>query len=106
MHVSIDADREVAKDGMLFETSGLEFTSPGKDTHRLKDAQRLALAAAVDDDNDFARKLGDGLACSAGERRIISWRKSITALPPCHGALEQAMAENVACPMSLLTTDA
>lgn len=102
MHVSIDADREVAKDGMLFETSGLEFTSPGNQ-HRLKDAQRLALAVAVDDNDDFALRLRNGLACFGGERRIVSWRRSNVDLPLCPAELVEAVVEKKACRIILLT---
>jgi len=94
IHVSIDADREVAKDGMLFETSGLE---------RLKDAQRLALVVDVDDDNRFASRMREDLASFAGERRIVSWRKSSRKLPTCPPELERIIVENKACRVFLLT---
>src|SRR6266567_3898941 len=42
LHVSIDAGRRAAKEGALFETSGLEFTYAGKGQQRLSEAQRLA----------------------------------------------------------------
>ena len=103
IHVSIDSDKEVAKDGMLFETSGLEFTSPGKGEQRLTGARRLALAIAVDDDNQFARRVREGLTSFAGERRIVSWRKSSRELPPCPLELEQAIVEKQACRVILLT---
>lgn len=101
LHVSIDADKEVAKDGMLFETSGLEFTMPGKGGQRLKDAQRLALAVAVDDSGQFTPRAG--LAGFGGERRIVSWRKSSADLPACPSGLEQAVITNKACRVLLLT---
>ncbi len=104
MHVSIDLDRAVAKDGMLFETSGLEFTTPGKNEQRLKDAQRLALAVAVDDNHDFSHRLQEGFASFGGERRIISWRKSnVVDLPACPTELEQTIAEKRFCRVFLLT---
>lgn len=101
LHVSIDADKEVAKDGMLFETSGMEFTAPGKGEQRLKDAQRLALAIAVDDSEQFTPRAG--LAGFGGERRIVSWRKSSTDLPSCPSGLEQTVVTNKACRVFLLT---
>lgn len=101
LHVSIDADKEVAKDGMLFETSGLEFTTPGKGEQRLKNAQRLALAVAVDDSEQFTPCAG--LAGFGGERRIVSWRKSSADLPPCPSGLEQTIVTNKACRVFLLT---
>jgi CRISPR-associated protein Cmr3 len=101
LHVSIDADKEVAKDGMLFETSGLEFTTPGKGGQRLKGAQRLALAVAVDNSEQFIPRAG--LAGFGGERRIVSWRKSSADLPSCPSGLEQTIITNKACRVFLLT---
>jgi CRISPR-associated protein Cmr3 len=99
-HVSIDADKEVAEDGMLFETSGLEFTVPGSSEHRLKEARRLALAVAADDSNYSIRA---GLARFGGERRIVTWRKSTEKLPPCPPKLEQAIIKGRSCRVILLT---
>ncbi len=101
LHVSIDADKEVAREGMLFLTSGLEFTFPGKGDQRLKDAQRLALAIDVDDNKQFTPSAG--LAGFGGERRIVSWRKSSAILPSCPPTLEQAIIANKACRVFLLT---
>jgi len=101
LHVSIDADKETARDGMLFGTSGLEFTSPGKDERRLQDAKRLALAVAVDDHSKFISQAG--LASFGGERRIVSWRKSKMELPLCPEGLKKAIVEDEACRVILLT---
>jgi CRISPR-associated protein Cmr3 len=101
LHVSIDADKEVAKEGMLFETSGLEFTAPGKDEGRLKDAQRLALAVAVDDHEQFTPRAG--LGGFGGERRMVSWRASSTDLPLCPPELAQTIIADGACRVFLLT---
>jgi CRISPR-associated protein Cmr3 len=106
LHVSIDADREAAKDGMLFGTSGLEFTLPGRGEQRLLNARRLALAVAVDNDttnHHTAFTLRTGLAGLAGERRIVAWRKSNMDLPPCPDELVQAIIANTACRIILLT---
>lgn len=101
LHVSIDADKEVAREGMLFLTSGLEFTFPGKGDQRLKDAQRLALAIDVDDDKQFMPSAG--LAGFGSERRIVTWRESSATLPSCPPTLEQAIIANKACRVFLLT---
>ncbi len=101
LHVSIDADKEVAKDGMLFGTSGLEFNTPGKGGQRLKGAQRLALAVAVDDSEQFTPRAG--LAGFGGERRIVSWRASSADLPSYPSELEQSITTNKACRVFLLT---
>lgn len=101
LHVSIDADKEVARDGMLFQTSGMEFTIPGKGNQRLGDAQRLALAVVVDDDSDFVPR--PGLACFGGERRLVTWRKSNVDLPSCPADLEEKIIVDKACRIILLT---
>jgi CRISPR-associated protein Cmr3 len=103
LHVSIDPAREIAKDGMLFETSGLEFTLSGGGIRRLRDAQRLALVVTVDDDNQFARQMREGLACFAGERRIVSWRRSNLDFPQCPPELEEAIIQKKAYRVVLLT---
>lgn len=102
MHVSIDAEKFVAKEGMLFQTSGLEFTAPGKDEKRLAHAQRLALAVAVDNKFQFSIK-NDGLTSFGGERRVVSWRRSNAKLPSCPDKLEQAIVDAQACRVFLLT---
>jgi CRISPR-associated protein Cmr3 len=100
MHVSIDAGKEVAKDGMLFETSSLEFTAPGSGKQRLRNAQRLALAVAVDD-NDYAIRAG--LTGFGGERRIVTWRKSGAELPTPSVQLVQTIISDKYCRLILLT---
>ena len=101
LHVSIDASTEVARDGMLFGTSGLEFTSPDKDEPSLQNAKRLALAVVVDDSNLFIPQAG--LASFGGERRIVSWRKSDMKLPSCPEDLKRSIIEDKACRLILLT---
>ncbi len=83
LHVSIDADRRAAKEGALFETSGLEFTYAGKGQQRLSEAQRLALAIIVGEDKGTQNTIHGGITGFAGERRIVSWRKSNSQLPTC-----------------------
>jgi CRISPR-associated protein Cmr3 len=87
---------------MLFQTSGLEFTAPGKDEKRLAHAQRLALAVAVDDKFQFSIQ-NDGLTSFGGERRIVSWRKSNAKLPSYSDKLEQTIVDAHACRVFLLT---
>lgn len=101
VHVSIDADKEIAKDGMLFGTSGLEFSSPGKNEQRLQNAKRLALAVDIDNNHQFTPRAG--LASFGGERRIVSWRKSKLELPSCPKELEEKIIEDKACRVILLT---
>ncbi len=98
LHVSIDPETGTARDGMLFETAGLEFTH-GK---QIREAKRLALAVEVDEDEQ-SKKMEQGLAHLGGERRIVDWRKSDTTLPGCPKELEDAIVETGACRMFLLT---
>ena len=98
LHVSIDPETGTARDGMLFETSGLEFAH-GKQIHKTK---RLALAVEVDEDG-LGKKIEPGLTHLGGERRVVSWRKSDKAFPPCLTELEDAIVKTGACRMLLLT---
>ena len=111
-HVSIDADRLVAKDGALFVTSGLEFTHTSKNHEkRLSEAQRLALAIDVEESKKFS--IQEGLGSLGGERRIVRWRKSTstrlewpaksTAEATEIEKIEQMIIHNRACRVVLLT---
>lgn len=100
LHVSIATDSETAKDGMLFETSGLEFTAPGAGKQRLRKARRLALAI-VAEDSDYS--IRSGLAALGGERRLVTWRKSSVALPDCPAELAAAIITARRCRVFLLT---
>src|SRR5438270_2960353 len=103
LHVSIDADRRAAKEGALFETSGLEFTHAGERQQRLSEAQRLALAIIVGEDKDTPITIRGGTTGFAGERRIVSWRKSSSKLLTCHPDLKDAIKAQKACRVFLLT---
>src|SRR6266581_420319 len=103
LHVSIDAGRRAAKEGALFETSGLEFTYAGKGQQRLSEAQRLALAVIVGKDKDTQNTIRGGTTGFAGERRIVSWRKSNSQLPTCDPDLKEAIKTQKACRVFLLT---
>ncbi len=103
MHVSIDNDKAVSKDGMLFETAGLEFTASDKQEKSLQKAHRLALAIAVDDDHELAPRLSNGLASFGGERRIVSWRKSSATFPECPQQLTDTIVHDKFCRIFLLT---
>lgn len=104
LHVSINPDTLTAKEGALFETSGLEFTStsPGRDYEtRLSGARRLALAVAVD--KKETSSIRTGLAFLGGERRMVSWRRSSSDLPECPPKLLTAIIKQKACRVLLLT---
>jgi CRISPR-associated protein Cmr3 len=99
LHVSIDTEKETARDGMLFGTSGLEFTFLDKDEPSLQHAKRLALAVDV----DGSTQPGTGLASFGGERRMVSWRESSMQLPTCPEELKKTIIEEKACRLILLT---
>lgn len=102
LHVSMNPDTLTAKESALFETSGLEFTSVGKNYGtRLSGTQRLALAVAVDQNQ--APNIQAGLANLGGERRMVSWRKNDTDLPQCPPELLEVIMKNKACRVLLLT---
>ncbi len=102
LHVSMNPDTLTAKEGALFETSGLEFTSAGKDYGtRLSGARRLALAVVVDENE--ASNIQAGLASLGGERRMVSWRKSESDQPQCPPELLAAIIKEKACRVLLLT---
>ena len=103
LHVSIDADRRAAREGALFETSGLEFTHSGESHQRLSEAQRLALAIIVGEDEDARHTIRGGTTGFAGERRIVSWRKSNSTLPICDPDIKKAVKTQKACRLFLLT---
>ncbi len=102
LHVSMNPETWTAKEGALFETSGLEFTSPGRDYEtRLSRARRLALAVVVD--RREAPGIVAGLARLGGERRMVSWRRSNSDLPECPPKLLTAIIKQKACRVLLLT---
>jgi CRISPR-associated protein Cmr3 len=102
LHVSMDSEKEMGKEGQLFGTSGLEFTHPGKKEKRLHDARRLALALDVED-QDFKTTPLPGVAGLAGERRIVTWRQSKKEFPVCPDDIKKAIKSNGYCRLVLLT---
>ena len=101
IHVSIDPEKLAGKDGALFGTSGLEFSSgkPGK----LSSAKQLALAVSVD--SEVGEQMPTGFAGFAGERRIVNWRKSSSDFPSptCPDELVEDILKHKACRLILLT---
>jgi CRISPR-associated protein Cmr3 len=102
LHVSIDSDKEMGKEGLLFGTSGLEFTHPGEKEKRLHEARRLALALDIED-NDHGTTPLAGVASFGGERRIVTWRQSNEGFPPCPDEIKQAIKKTKYCRLVLLT---
>ncbi|MHB8597018.1 MAG: type III-B CRISPR module-associated Cmr3 family protein [Ktedonobacteraceae bacterium] len=101
IHVSIDSDSFTAKEGMLFGTSGLEFTHVDTNPDRKESPTRLALAMAVDNNEQLS--MSEGITSFGGERRIISWRQVNSDLPDCPEKLLEKIIEEKACRIFLLT---
>ncbi len=100
MHVSMDPDKEMGKEGLLFGTSGLEFTAPGAGKERLLKAQRLALAIDVEDETTAHQA---GVAGFGGERRLVTWRSSDAHFPSCPDAIKDEIQRTGYCRLVLLT---
>ena len=105
-HVSVDAEGLVAKEGALFQTSGIEFTvTSGKQETRLNEAKRLALAMVVE--NGTGLSIQEGLGSFGGERRTVVWRKSesniLTNLLTCPELIRKEIINQKACRVILLT---
>lgn len=100
LHVSMDSNKEIGKEGLLFGTSGLEFTSPGAGKERLRKARRLALAIDIEDETIAPQA---GVAGFGGERRLVTWRQSNAHFPPCPPALKQAIKNDRHCRLILLS---
>jgi CRISPR-associated protein Cmr3 len=97
MHVQIEAERQSAADGALFQTRGLAFVAPDTDGS----LRRLALAVATDG------QLREGYAPLGGERRLVCWRTgpqhSLQAALPCPDEVRQQIISSRACRLVLLT---
>ena len=91
-HVAIESDTQTARDGFLFQTSGLEFTS----------SNRSRLALVVGCSEAFAAFKG-GLAPLGGERRLVAWRSGAPPFPTCPQALRDRIKQERACRVILLT---
>lgn len=99
VHVGIDPASQVASEGMLFQTRGLEFTHSARPAE-FRSAVRLALAI------ETTAPLRVAVAPIGGERRLARWEPTKQALPGTPeqvAAIAKAIAENRACRVLLLT---
>jgi CRISPR-associated protein Cmr3 len=96
MHVSIDAETSSAREGALFQTSGLEFVHLASDGN-LSSVAPLALALETD------APLVEGPGVLGGERRQVSWRKGAGRLPDCPRKVRDSVIRQGACRLILLT---
>ncbi len=82
-HVSIAAQTQTAREGALFQTSGLEFVQADHQPS-LANIRHFALAAAFEDANGqpyTPPHFTGGLAPLGGERRIARWSRIDRTLP-------------------------
>ena len=97
-HDSIDPATQSSREGALFQTSGMEFVRTELNTEdRLKEAYSLALALETDAD------LKGGTDFLGGERRVVRWQKTQSALPKCPEAVKQKIMERKHCRLILAT---
>ena len=91
-HVEIKRGTQRANDGMLFQTQGLSFYGTPDD-----ESARFALAVWS------ASTLAPTIAPLGGERRLVQWRESSSALPSCSADVVDAIVTSKACRIVLLT---
>jgi CRISPR-associated protein Cmr3 len=131
VHVAIKAESHTGKDGLLFATSGLEFTAaippatseqsdnPSDDRekkHSLTTTRQLALAIIIDDvpdpDDTVSQQvqqlklpLQPGPNTLGGEQRLVHWNKHQQAetILECPKEIEQTIKDKGACRLILLT---
>ena len=101
-HVSIENASQTAREGVLFQTSGLEFLYTGKPTEptelrSLTNRQRLALAVETD------AGLNSDISFLGGERRVVTWRPSTQTMPTCPRAIRDEIKRSKHCRLLLAT---
>ena len=97
-HVRISSDTQTAEEGMLFETSGMEFVRTERDEkNRLKSIYSLFMAVQTD------AKFPEGFGHLGGERRVVYWKKSKDSLPECPQAIKQKIIEQKHCRLLMVT---
>jgi CRISPR-associated protein Cmr3 len=111
MHVSILPDSATAREGMLYQTRGLEFAHrsrrAGGQPEHLWQTVRLGLAVLVAEP-PAALRITAGLAPLGGERRVVAWREGTLGDPAldistCPADIANAIARDGACRVVLLT---
>lgn len=91
-HVSLDPVRGTAREGALFQTSGLEFARKEGSLHR------LALVLWPEDGVEV-----EGIHPLGGERRLAFWWKGGPEIPPVPPGLTETLLRTRAARMVLLT---
>ncbi len=96
-HVNIDPKTQSAAEGMLFQTSGMEFMRIERDDK--KRLQTFALALAVETATDIRAGFGH----VGGERRVALWQQTQSGLPKCPPAIKKKISEQRHCRLILAT---
>ena len=100
-HVSIVPSQQTAREGFLFQTSGLEFLHTQRNgdgsAPPLYTATKLALAV----DTEASLRADWGFV--GGERRVARWRKGSASFPTCPPGIEKSIKDNRSCRLILAT---
>lgn len=96
LHVKIDSNTQTAAEGMLFQTSGLEFAHR-EDQKNLQDTQEFGLLVETD------AHLCSGVDFLGGERRMVNWNTNGHRFPQCPSGLAEKIKEQKACRLLLAT---
>lgn len=99
IHVSIDPETQTASEGLLYETTGLEFvTNPsGEGRGALSAVQQYALAVDTD------AELQPGVDFLGGERRMVNWAASRRSFPECPQGVRHTIVSQGHCRVLLVT---
>lgn len=102
MHVSIQPETQTAREGALYQTSGLELTWRDHDQEKqgIFTTRRLALAAVMEGPTP---NFSGGLAPMGGERRLMRWSANRPTLPPWPDGLRDRIIRERNCRVILLT---
>ena len=76
IHVSIEPNQGIAKDGMLFSSTGLDFTWTDDDKENHDKSEVIRLVAEVNAGAEFGKALDD-LHPLGGERRLVHWKSEV-----------------------------
>jgi len=98
MHPQIDRKAQIASEGMLFQTSGLEFTRAHSSGSGWSD-----LALVVEEEKNATPTTAPRYTPLGGERRFALWRNVKLAIPECPDAIRQAIRKSRHCRLILLT---
>jgi CRISPR-associated protein Cmr3 len=105
-HVKIKSDTQIAENGMLFSTSGLEFIHSQKkyEAAEIKDLETIQQLALYIETNAEELHEHHQLWGLGGERRLSSWStRKESLLPKVPPAILNAASKNHSCRVILLT---